>query len=519
MFDWIQGRLRRKPTSVDPRFSVDAVPLYPNRSDGGFFTGVHASQYLYKFGFIACIKGTAEPNISQLKSISGWDTSHWDDWVVAHDPKVGKVSSSVSGSQLMLIGEVFDPFLKEFDAQQIADDLCALAADESAFLERLDNLSGRFLILVKHGREWFVYHDAFGARSIYYNAQMPGVIASHSCLLGEVTAEPVDFNTMYFMFSDAYRKRDVKYLPGLRTIYENIFYCPANHRLNVFQGRTERYWPRPESHEYIAPSKLFIQYLDGYGDYIKSAFDHELFGLTGGLDSRTLFAALAAKGMSMTPFTMYRGDQNGGNSKDIALARDIASSQGLEHVTVKIKFDQMKEQYFSESFQAIRQNTGFSRLNSPFSHTQLLDAFSQMFPGKRLSYSRGFGGEILRGFYQGRAGEISAARTEDFSRAYGVLQGSPFVRAAFQHFIDSSDFSEVQGVDLNDLFYWEHRMSGWGSQSIAETDAMATTFAGYNSRRLYKAFLRMPIEERFQRQAFKDAIRHFRPELLNFPVE
>ena len=519
MFDWIQGRVRKNVAPVDTRFEVDPVPLYSPDDNDAFFSGEDASSDLYKYGFVACINGTAEPNLGRLKTINGWPVHAWSDWVVAHHPQTSLVCAELAGSQLAIIGEVFDPFSKEFDAQVIADSLCELAGNEPAFLERLDALSGRFVVLAQHGSEWFVYHDAFSSRSVYYNAYLPGVVASHAGLMAEITAEPVDFNVISFTISEAYRKRDVKYLPGCRTVFQNIFYCPANHRLNIFGNRGQRYWPRPDSVGSNKPEAELIQYLDGYGDFIRSHYDRELFGLTGGLDSRTLLAALAAKKMPMHTFTLYRGDQNGGNATDIALARDLASSLGLQHETLKIDFTRLNPEYFSAPVQIIRQNTGFARLNSAFSNAELMSHFRGKFPGESLSYSRGFGGEILRGFYQGRAHEIQAPTADAFSRAYDVMQGSPFVRASFQHFIDSSDFSHLHGVDINDVFYWEHRMSGWGALAIAETDLTARTFAGYNSRRLYSAFLRMPIEERLQRKAFKGAIAHFKPELLEFDVE
>lgn len=519
MFDWIQGRVRRKAQPVDSRFESDPVALYSAGTGEAFFTGSQSSPELYKYGFVVCINGTAEPNLSRLQSIAGWSASSWADWVIVHHPKTRAVTAESAGSRLAIIGDVFDPFAKEFDAQAIAESLCDLSANEMAFLEKLDSLSGRFVVLAQHGKEWFVYNDAFSARSVFYNAQMPGVVASHAALIAEVTAEPVDFNVVSFTMSEPYRKRDVKYLPGCRTLYENIFYCPANHRMRVFRNRPERYWPRPEAQAPGNASEVLIQYLDGYGDFIRSTYDRELFGLTGGLDSRTLLAALAAKKMPMATFTLYRGDQNGGNAADISLARDLASSLGLDHETLRIDFSEMKPKYYSEPFQVIRQNTGFARLNSPFSNAELKAHFAGRFPGESLSYSRGFGGEILRGFYQGRPNEIRQATSEDFARAYDVFQGAPLVRASFEHFIASSDFSELHGVNINDLFYWEHRMSNWGALAIAETDVTACTFAGYNSRRLYKAFLHLPIKERAKRTAFKDAIRHFKPELLDFAVE
>ncbi len=519
MFDWIKGRLRGGHRSVDPRFKVKPVPVYPSKAGAAFYAEVHSSKLLYRYGFVACMKGTAEPVLGELPSTQGWSAIPWADWVVVHHPDTSLSVAKSGASQLAIVGEVFNPFTKEFDAQVVADDLCRRAEDDSQFLSLLGELSGRFVVLVQQGGEWFAYNDSFSARSIYYNAQMPGVVASHAALLGEVTADPVDFNVLAFTQSSAYRERDVKYLPGSRTLYRNIFYCPANHRLRVSSNQTDRYWPRAFAEENISCSELLIQYLDGYSDYIRSRHDRELFGLTGGLDSRTLLAPLAAKKMPMTTFTIYRGDKNGGSAKDIALAKDLSSAVGVEHEKMTVDYPRLNTDYFTEPMQVLRQNTGFVRLNSPYANCQLHNHFSQRFQGQSLSYSRGFGGELLRGFYQDKQGDVKKVSPQSFANAYGVMQGTPLVQDSFKHFIACSRFKDTQGIGLSDLFYWEHRMSGWAALAIAETDITACTYAGYNSRRLYQAFMARPFAERTKRESFKDAIRHFAPELLEFEIE
>lgn len=521
MFDWIKGRFRENVNFVDHHFKVKPGSVYPSERESAFYTGVHSSPLLYRYGFVACINSTAEAMLGESPSIQGWRTTAWADWVVARHPDTTMVIAGSGESQLAILGEVFNPFTKEFDAQVIADHLCLRAHAEAQFFELLDELSGRFVVLVKAGSraEWLVYNDAFSARSIYYHAQKPDVVASHAALLAELTADSVDFNVLAFTQASAYQKRDVKYLPGARTLYQNIFYCPANHRLRVSRSQTDRYWPRASKAEPVSCSDLLIQYLDGYSDYIRARHDRELFGLTGGLDSRTLLAPLAAKKVSMTAFTLYRGDKNGGSPKDIVLAKELSAAAGVEHETLTIDYPGLKTAYFTEPMQVLRQNTGFIRLNSPYAHCQLHNHFKDRFPGQSLSYSRGFGGELLRGFYQNKVGSIKDISPKSFSHAYDVFPGSGIVRDSFKHFIASSGYKDLQGIDPNDVFYWEHRMSGWAALSIAETDITACTYSGYNSRRLYQAFMVCPFNERTQRQAFRDALTHFMPELLDYDIE
>ncbi len=425
--------------------------------------------------------------------------------------------ASNGNSRVCLIGHAFDPFDKLFDGQALSEDLSERLSSTEAFFNRLDNLSGKFVVLINAGKGWKVYQDAFASKSVFYDQQIPGVIGSHAQLLADATGDSVDLNVLAFLQSPAYMKRDVKYLPGLRTLYNNVFYCPGNHTLDLATLKISRYYPRLYKEE--PADALLIDYLDGYSDYIESNFDRELFGLTGGLDSRTMLAPLSAKNIPLTTFTLNRGDMNGGSPKDIALAKQLSEAVGADHHEILIDYAALKPSYFKETMQVLRQNTGFARLNSPIANTQLFSRFNEKYPKQKLSYSRGFGGEVLRGFYQGKENEITDVDPRQFAKAYGVMQGSPFVVDNFRHFIESSDFSSLDGVDINDLFYWEHRMSGWGALAVAETDIVACTFVGYNSRRLYNAFFNRPFSERAERSAFKKAIAHFNPTLLEYDVE
>jgi len=491
---------------------------YENASGNAFYCGSDHSDLLYRYGYLVCITDQFSQSSlwENLQQVS-WPSTEWQGLTIVTHPDTPLYLALRGNSKVCLIGHAFDPFDKVFDGQALAEDLVGRLSNNAAFFDRLDNLSGKFVLLANTGNGWTVYQDAFASKSVFYDQQVPGVIASHAQLLADATGDSVDLNVLAFLQSPAYQKRDVKYLPGLRTIYNNVFYCPGNHSLELASLRVSRHYPTRYVEE--AADALLIDYLDGYSDYIAAKFDRELFGLTGGLDSRTLLAPLSAKNIPLTTFTLNRGDVNGGSPKDIALAKQLSDVVGADHHEILIDYGALKPSYFKETMQVLRQNTGFARLNSPIANTQLFSRFREQYPDQKLSYSRGFGGEILRGFYQGKGDEITEVDPKQFAKAYGVMQGSPFVVDSFRHFIASSDFSSLDGVDINDVFYWEHRMSGWGALAVAETDILACTFVGYNSRRLYNAFFNRPFAERAERFAFKKAILHFNPTLLDYDVE
>jgi len=130
-------------------------------------------------------------------------------------------------------------------------------------------------------------------------------------------------------------------------------------------------------------------------------------------------------------------------------------------------------------------------------------------------FIRGFGGEILRGFYQTTQMKIAEVNSKQLSRAYDVNAGSNFTRTSFDEFIEISSFKQENflGRDVNDLFYWEHRMGTWGSIAMSEADLAARSLVGYNSRNLYDKFFGLDFALRDARKPFYDIINRFSPEI------
>ena len=466
-------------------------------------------QQLYKNGFIAALNG-AEAVLNANADIAHWPRVRWADWHLCLHNKQQWHSLT---ERLALIGTAFDAYHKIFDPAQLLQHLAEqLVMGEVAFLNALDNLSGKFVLLVRHDDGWKLYHDAFSARSMFYHDQVGGVVASHAALLADAVKASVDTEALTFVQHADFKARDVKYLPGRRTLYRDLYYCPANHCLAMTSHTTERYWPRANTVIDADAGQSLINYLDGYGDYIRQHFDQEFFGLTAGMDSRVLFSVMVAKGMPMQVFTMLRGDPNGGSKADMQMAKQMCGHFNVPHREVMVDFKRLASQSFSPSMQVLRANTGHMRGNAVVANAQFSDEVGAELAKCNTSYSRGFGGEIMRGFYR-RQGPASA---KHFAGLYGLMPGSAYVQDSFEHFVSCSDFSQTHGIDVNDLYYWEHRMSGWAALGVAETDIFANTFAGYNSRRLYEAFMRETPAQREARDGFRAAIRHYCPKLLDW---
>lgn len=451
---------------------------------------------LYARGFLLC--RSAAP-----ASVSGWDEHQVGDWRLFVDSRVPLQRAVAGGRSVWLAGDAFDP------ENGIYEDIAShLASGE--ILDTLDRLAGRFLLLVQEGDALAVYHDAMGARSIYYG---DGVVASHASLAAEMTGAQLRDWVLPFITSRGYLMRDVKYLPGLDTAYAGIRQLTPNTRLLLPAGDIERYWPRgpkPVVDREQAVG-LLAMHLAALGSYARHHAFATTVGLSAGRDSRGVLAGLKQENPRVFTFVRSKGAKSS-DSPDSRAARELAKRCGLDLEIVRVAAPGSLNDSVSPFASTFRRNTGYARGSNSswiahFARQELPD----------LLFVRGFGGEVMRGFYP-PIDEISPAA---LAHVYDVNAGSRLARDPFRTFIDVAGWSrsDFYDYDLADLFYWEHRMGTWGASALAESDMVFRSIAGYNSRNLFASFMSLPTELRRGSELFDEATVRLAPELAGIPYE
>jgi hypothetical protein len=97
----------------------------------------------------------------------------------------------------------------------------------------------------------------------------------------------------------------------------------------------------------------------------------------------------------------------------------------------------------------------------------------------------------------------------------------PFVQADLEKWLkDATAVSERTGVDVLDLFYWEHRMGGWQAQSQLEWDIVQEAYTPFNHRRLLETMLAVPSQLRCLPDVvlYKEMCRAMWPQVLDAPI-
>lgn len=419
----------------------------------------------------------------------------------------------VGNDDIILIGSAFDAINEIFNEEGIIHHLYREAERGDRHLhEALNTVSGRYSLLIRVNDRWRAYHDAMGSRSLFY-AKYKSVVASHVELISKILN--VQYSDMFipFITSSNWINRDVKYLPGSNTPYSEIQQLTPNLFFDFIKLKPIRYWPLNElfNHNDLSlASKVLEQHLLGLQSYISNRNLRVLIGLTGGTDSRGVYCATRASDPIIFNWVRSKfGDQK--SSADTLAAIEIASKYNHKVDVFQLSSPRLNDAD-SDLSKAFRLSTGNYRgIDNSWIHHLKKYCISY----KEGLFVRGFGGEVMRGFYQKTKNKVTEVNPRQLSNAYDVNAGSKYTIGAFDSFISESSFhaEAFLGRDANDMFYWEHRMGTWGSVAMLEVDLINKSLSAYNSRYLFDVFFGLNFHHRESRESFHDVFDKMAPEI------
>ena len=454
--------------------------------------------FLYRGGF--CLR----PTHWQPPPIDGWNQAAVGSYLVDHHPDTPVWIGSLQGLHVAIIGYAYDYRADLYDEAALGQRLLETGARRDRFLDLLDGMAGRYVVVRVQDDQAEVFHDAMGSRSVFFTTDAP-MVASHAELLARWAGRLQRDAFIPFITSSSYRSRDVKYLPGLLSPYEGIEQLGPNTSVRLPLQKVERYWPRNPLEATLpveAATEALRASLQGLATYLDLKPWPVFIGLTGGSDSRGIFAACQSLSSPPQLFTYVRselGDREA--SLDARAAKQLAAEAGLHLNLIRIKNRPSLNEADTVFDHAFRRSSAYLRTN----RIAWLESLAALNPDYQGMFVRGSGGEVLRGFYQTSRHPIRACHPNVLAIAYDVNAGTQVTREAFRRFIERTGFSEeaFAGRDPNDMFYLEHRMGVWGSAVLSEADLAIRSMPGYNDRHLFETFFRLSLQDRQSRESFE----------------
>lgn len=388
--------------------------------------------------------------------------------------------------------------------------------NKDLFLDSLDYLAGRFVIIIGNEISFEVYTDAAAMRSVYYYLGDRRLLGSHINLLKDVL--PVTGDSIYNLNNNSIKTWD-------NTQFSEIKSLNPNFRYNSKDNSTRRIFPR-QNNKYKNMTheeriKLFTFLWQEQLKIFKEKYNSVIFSITGGADSRVSLS-LAKNYINEMDFFTYAPTAN--TSQDDsnfarALAKDKAIvEQILDVVPLNHKFILFREKKISLSKEELK----ILDRNTVFSHGRyLLPQYNYYFPEFSTLHIRGNLFEIGRAYF------IKSTSKNDKNDIYNISHASltntnlsaEQLKIIKKHINDKiikfNYHKNLYDYHVLDLYYWEIRMGRWMAEVLNETDFSFETLLPFNMRSLIDISLSYSLEERKNNYMFNEIINENYP-VLNF---
>lgn len=459
-------------------------------------------QVLFSRGFVFAQTDLPSPNVTwvpeEFLGLRGW-----------RDPRL-KLSGAVSGSAgVAILGEVIELSSPLATGAEIAEKaLAKLRFGEAAFLDFVDGLAGRYVILFSTG-SIRVLGDAAATKAVFYHAARPFIIASHA----HIVAEAVDAGRNPIISALAKheawkRSRPAKSYPGDHTPFKDVLLLTANMTLSADDLTLRRIWPRSERVE-KPPRKIAetcLPLMRAQMEWLIKQDRPIVMSGTAGLDSRTSLAAVNGHCDKIRFFTHFGSQPS--FLEDANTFSGIASDHGLDHILIDTK-------NISRRLPA-----GVFAKAAFFGHTPGHTSFYyESFPDDTV-HIRSNLAEIGRAFYRRlnvtypEPGTASA-----LARSWRHMGKHQAAVEAFDVWSRKTGLFDVgMGYDYLDLFYWEHRMPAWYGVLLLESDIAFDTLSLFNARIIFLEMLSAPLADRIDGTVQRELIAMGWPELMAYPV-
>jgi len=438
---------------------------------------------LYKRGFIFLNKKIKPPH-------NHWISRKINDYWLYHDPLLPFVSKTKSSSFCGILGYVFDILEPTKKSNNISSTLLdLLLKSKNEFLDSLDSLSGRFLVIINYNNEFELYQDACGLRSVFYSTKSR-IVSSHVNLLTD-NLENAEIDERFNGLLDKYTSY---HLPGHFTNFKNVFLLTPNTYLSVPSMQVKRFFPR-EDLVTRQPEEVYEITSDLLHNQIKHLAENYqlLISITAGLDSRATLSLTKNIRDRILYFTYFKSNDNGVDDmnsstlfKDKETVQEILNNLELNHKFVDINYKQLGSRGYNQ----------FSVMMNKHTHIHhnhyLAWQYYSILPRESL-HIRSNINEIFRNFYRKGLKLSDTFTSQTMTECYsGKAINDENIHSYFKQYADTTELNKIFNYDPYDMLYWEYRMGAWHSNILLESDISFDTFCLFNNRLLLKNILSLP---------------------------
>ena len=461
-----------------------------------------------------------------LPSLDDWRQDRLCGYLVRTHPAADIcILKSGHGDTWILLGHAYDPWLGEHEERILLQNLdAAYGQSEASFFDGLDRLSGRFVLAHLQGDgRGMVVQDAVGLKNLFFASTPNGpCMASHSQLLADALGLERDPDIDRLVGSWFYGV-GIRHLPGLRTPFLGMGMLSANTLLRLPSLTVERFFPRaphPVTDDVLHTAQEIAPIFAVSFDLLSRKCPLAL-SLSTGTDSRVSLAASRAFKDSVHYFS-YASDP--AEERDAVGARTLCNLLGIEHTLYRVPGVDADKVEGSEFSTILDHNAAYIRKPKRSERAKLHHLLAH-FP-KGMMEIKTHVSEIGRAFYCKKLGtsripdRLTARQMSNlYKRNLLSRDMLRFTDRAFDEFVRATGFGQCFfNYEQADMFYWEHRMSAWGSLANQDHDVLHDMTSLFNNRGVLKWLLSPSLSDRIADRLHHEMIRVLWPETLEVPL-
>jgi hypothetical protein len=378
-------------------------------------------------------------------------------------------------------------------------------------LDQVAPLGGRFVMVARRQEAIYIVPDCAATVPIFWHGDGSSIIVgSHAKLVAEVAEADTDEATARLVnLRRTLNPRYTVHQPALLTHYEGVRPVLANCILEIDTSRGtarhRRFYPmRPiEARDFEHAYSVFEETLRVHVAALSKR--HKVgVSLTAGLDSRTTFAAArqVKRADDLFTFTYLNFDTAGeAEIQDMMIANRLAHERRISHLILRTDVPDNPD--FDRTYAATFGKAGQARKIAQALYEQLPSSFTELMSNVA---------EIGSAFYKNRNADLKQPKA--LAAIYGHSEefgGEPAAVDAFQDYLEYNqlEMAADKGIDLYDLFYWEHRLSRWAAIRFQEAQLGHQVMLPFNARPVVEAMLSGPLADRLAKRFQRNFVERY----------
>lgn len=382
------------------------------------------------------------------------------------------------------------------------------------FLNSLDFLAGRYVVMIISDQIFEVFQDAVGARSVYYMLN-ENVLSSHLHLIED------NYNCYMHTLTSQVNGLD-KYFTT--TKFVNIKSMLPNFKLDFIHKNLQRFFPRSintynELTDNERIDKIIYLWKKQVEYYTRNY--NVIQSLSGGNDSRVSLALSydAKDKIEYFTYSPIEGsfDIDDRSSEILNLDRKIVEKL-LEITDIKHQFINYNPSIIDNEY------NNYVKRNSTLEHVEqksdLLNQYVRLFTKHKTIHIRANLLEIAR------AHNITERRNNNYKEVLDTIHNRLRENNLdiVKEELEEHELKSIEEINYNedlyeyhvlDLFYWEITLGRWHSEVLNSNDIFFDTLLPFNLRAIIEISLSFTLNQRKQDYLFKEIMNKTLP-LLNF---